>query len=329
MSKTYEEILQGLKDAFEENAAAWGDLTGYLKTTQSKAITLQDWNTLIALLGRTDSYIRAMYPLMSGLGDLGTTFKDDVSDIRSDAELARDAAILAKNDAEAVRDEALSKTIATISVVDGGKLCFTFEDGSTVVTESSVMGPQGPQGDNIIDATELPQEWYELNEKLEEEHRIMGGLIYKGMDGVIKVTPLAPPYGVREDECGVAMNALAMYNSKQQILCKPPTDERHAVNLGYLIQELKKYISSGGGTIVGDLKVTGGDLVTDYVQISKIGHETSSSYGRVLTLSTSGYARYRTLDELASDLGAVTEDWVKNYVQNAIAAIPNAKGVGF
>ena len=88
-------------------------------------------------------------------------------------------------------------------------------------------------GDGI--AIELPREWREINEQFADpEHRIIGGLLYKDFDGNWQVTPLAPPYGIREDECGVAMNALVMYNSKQQMLCKPPTDPRHTVNLGYL-----------------------------------------------------------------------------------------------
>lgn len=319
MSKTYEEILQGLKDAFETNAAAWGDLTGYLKTTQSKFITLQDWNTLIALLGRTDAYIRAMYPLISGLGDLGTSFKDDVSDIRSDTELARDAAILAKTATEEVRDEVASKTITEVSIMDDGRLCFTFEDGSTAVTESSVIGPQGPQGiqgppfmisktfssvdemhagaatdgvlpgqyvaidtnveyedsakvfmkredgtytfvvdlsgkegiqgpkgDSVVEDLTLPDKWYTLNDKIaanagNDGHPIMGGLVYKAMDGSIKVFPLAPAYGVRVEEAGEGLSTVALYNSAQQLLCKPATDGRHTICL----EQLGKLLGCG------------------------------------------------------------------------------------
>ncbi len=93
--------------------------------------------------------------------------------------------------------------------------------------------PGAPGQPGGIDGVDLPQKWYDLNERLEDDHRIMGGLIYVDMNGNIKVTPLVPPYGIREDECGEGGNALVMYNGAQQILCKAPTDPRHTVNLGY------------------------------------------------------------------------------------------------
>jgi hypothetical protein len=411
MSKTYEEILQGLKDAFEKNAAAWGDLTGYLKTTQSKAITLQDWNTLIALLGRTDSYIRAMYPLMSGLGDLGITFKDDVSDIRSDVELARDEAIRAKNDTEKVRDEVASKTITEVSIVDGGRLCLTFEDGSTAVTEASVIGPrgpqgvqgspfmisktfssvdemhagaatdgvlpgqyvaidtnvenedsakvflkkddgtyafvvdlsgkegiQGPQGDNIIEKTELPQKWYDLNEKLEYDHKIKGGLIYKDMNGNVQVYPLAPAYGVRKDEAGESIPTVVVYNSAQQIMCKPATDGRHAVSL----QQLDKFF---GGTDSDSEKTFSIKRIPPVDTSVPESARKQYVFCRDSTNAFAGkfYSAWQHPRSLAErdeygnvkvespvlDSHAVTLGFLKTYVSEEIAKIPNAKGVSF
>lgn len=411
MSKTYEEILQGLKDAFEKNAAAWGDLTGYLKTTQSKNITLQDWNTLIALLGRTDAYIRAMYPLVSGLGNLGIAFKDDVSDIRSDTELARDAAILAKTETERVRDEVVSKTITEVSIVDGGRLCFTFEDGSTAVTEASVIGPrgpqgvqgspfmisktfssvdemhagaatdgvlpgqyvaidtnvenedsakvflkkedgtyafvvdlsgkegiQGPQGDNIIEKTELPQKWYDLNEKLEDGHKIMGGLIYKDMDGNVQVFPLAPAYGVRKDECGESIPVPVLYNTAQQIMCKPATDGRHAVSL----QQLDKFFGGTDGTSEKTFSITRVPPVDTSVPIAqrkqyvfcrdsenKFAGKYYTALPHVRSLAERDNFGNIQLQAPVADNHAVTLGFLKTYVANELSKIPNAEEASF
>lgn len=85
---------------------------------------------------------------------------------------------------------------------------------------------------------ELPQEWVDINEAYEaigeSGHKLMGGLIYKDFDGNIKVFPLSPAYGVRTDECGEKLAAVAVYNSAQQLMVKPATDGRHTVCLRQL-----------------------------------------------------------------------------------------------
>ena len=104
---------------------------------------------------------------------------------------------------------------------------------------------------------ELPQEWFDINEAYEaikeDDHKLLGGVIYKDFEGNIRVFPLAPPYGIRTDEVGeeYAQSSIAMYNSKQQLMAKPATDGRHTVPLSQLLDELKKYLPTSGGTMTG------------------------------------------------------------------------------
>lgn len=312
MSKTYEEILQGLKDAFEKNAAAWGDLTGYLKTTQSKNITLQDWNTLIALLGRTDAYIRAMYPLISGLGDLGTAYANT--------------------------------PIVRGAVNDDGTLTLTRGDGVEVSVEGSVVGPpgavgpEGPEGPDAIAPIMLPQKWYSLNEKLEDGHKIMGGLIYKDMNGNVQAFPLAPAYGVRKDEAGESIPTVVVYNSAQQIMCKPATDGRHAVSL----QQLDKLF---GGTDSDSEKTFSVKRIPPVDTSVPIAQRRQYVFCRDSENNFAGkyYTAAPHVRSLAErddygniqiqppvvDSHAVTLGFLKTYVSDELAKIPNAKGVGF
>lgn len=104
---------------------------------------------------------------------------------------------------------------------------------------------------------ELPQEWIDINEAYEaikeDDHKLLGGVIYKDFEGNIRVFPLAPPYGIRTDEVGdeYAQSTIAMYNSRQQLLVKPATDDRHAVPLSQLIEKLGMYLAKTGGTMTG------------------------------------------------------------------------------
>lgn len=112
-----------------------------------------------------------------------------------------------------------------------------------------------------LEKIELPQEWIDINEAYEaikeDDHKLLGGVIYKDFEGNIRVFPLAPPYGIRTDEVGeeYAQSSIAMYNSKQQLMVKPATDGRHTVPLSQLLEELKKYLPTSGGTIKGKLLI--------------------------------------------------------------------------
>jgi hypothetical protein len=142
--------------------------------------------------------------------------------------------------------------------------------------QQGIPGPQGPRGapGNVafndlteeqiemlrpkeLASLELPQEWIDINEAYEaikeDDHKLLGGVIYKDFEGNIRVFPLAPPYGIRTDEVGekYAQSTIAMYNSQQQLLVKPATDDRHAVPLSQLIEKLGMYLAKTGGIMTG------------------------------------------------------------------------------
>jgi hypothetical protein len=93
-----------------------------------------------------------------------------------------------------------------------------------------------------LQALDLPQEWYDINQAYEDfgepEHTLLGGVVYKDFEGNIKVFPLARPYGIRIDEVGeeYAQSSIALYNSAQQLMVKPASDGRHTVSLRQLDQ---------------------------------------------------------------------------------------------
>ena len=57
-----------------------------------------------------------------------------------------------------------------------------------------------------------------------------------------------------------------------------------------------------GGTISSTTTISG-DMIANYVKIASIGHETTNTFDKYLTLSTTNYVRYRTKAEMKSDLG--------------------------
>ena len=64
-----------------------------------------------------------------------------------------------------------------------------------------------------------------------------------------------------------------------------------------------------------------GDMIANYVAIQSAGHETTSSYDKHLTLSSTNYVRYRTTAELKSDLGIPD---TSNFIQKATSTTPAA-----
>ncbi len=211
------------------------------------------------------------------------------------------------------------------------------DDGTrTVRFEFSI--PRGSTGDNIIEKTELPQKWYDLNEKLEDGHKIMGGLIYKDMDGNVQVFPLAPAYGVRKDECGESIPVPVLYNTAQQIMCKPATDGRHAVSL----QQLDKFFGGTDGTSEKTFSITRVPPVDTSVPIAQrrqyvFCRDSENNFaGKYYTAA----AHARSLAERDDygniqiqapvvDSHAVTLGFLKTYVSEEIAKIPNAEEASF
>ena len=106
--------------------------------------------------------------------------------------------------------------------------------------------------DEKLAGIELPQKWFEINEAYEAAgeggHKLLGGILYKDFNGDIQVAPLSPAYGVRTDECGKTLAAVAMYNSAQQLLVKPATTGRHTVPL----RQLDEFFGGGDTSKVGE-----------------------------------------------------------------------------
>ena len=72
-------------------------------------------------------------------------------------------------------------------------------------------------------------------------------------------------------------------------------------------------LSTSGGTLSGTITLTSGDVIAPYLAAKSAGHETTSTYGKIATLSTSGYIRYRTPAEIRSDIGAGTSNFSGAY----------------
>lgn len=66
------------------------------------------------------------------------------------------------------------------------------------------------------------------------------------------------------------------------------------------------YLPTSGGKLSGTVTMTGGDFIANYVAVKAATHETGE-YDKIATLSSSSYIRYRTKEELASDLGVPTD----------------------
>lgn len=299
MSKTYEEVLDTLQSTFKDTAEKWAStIEGFTKTPQTKTITLDNWNTLLELVGRTDACIRATYALVMGLGNLGAAYAR--SEIESGNVSPEGVLSLTRCDGKSFTVEGnikgpqgpqgtpflISKTFSSVAEMLNGAASdgvlpgqyvaidtnVEFEDSAKVFMKNKdgkykfvvdlsgkegIQGPEGPEGPegpigpvgpqgpagNIANV-ELDPDWYTLNNSLEDGHKIMGGLIYKDMDGNPQVYPLAPAYGVRKDEAGRSIPAVVVYNTGQQVMCKPATDGRHAVSL----QQLDKFFGGTDGT---------------------------------------------------------------------------------
>lgn len=178
MSKTYEEILQDLKTSFENVVQAWDQYNALHKTPSTKAITIHDWNYVIDLMARTDAYVRATYPLISGLGDLGTRLKDEVSKLKSDTESLKNVTQELKDATASLHrqtsglyqsvsqmqisvqtywtkiqasvdtvtdllDKTTAKFIVGADVLENGCLRIYLQDGTHVDTANSVKGDPG------------------------------------------------------------------------------------------------------------------------------------------------------------------------------------------
>lgn len=143
---SFKALLQQLSDKFKDVSNSWDEIVNrYTKTNHTKAITLQDWNSVVALLGRTDAYVRGMFPVVEGFGELGDAFSAEVQAMQLDAENAAEDAKTAALDVHTVADILKSKTVESITLTDDFRIKFVFSDGTALITKS-VQGPEGPAG---------------------------------------------------------------------------------------------------------------------------------------------------------------------------------------
>lgn len=205
---------------------------------------------------------------------------------------------------------------------------------------------------------ELPQEWVDINEAYEaigeDDHKLLGGVIYKDFEGNIRVFPLSPPYGIRTDEVGdeYAQSAIAMYNSAQQLLVKPATDGRHAVPLSQLIEKLGMYLAKTGGIMTGKPEIktsnpavkltdtTDGNSVS-YVQAYQGKTAMGYSFAKSITVDKSGNAGVpgdltvggsiscTEIDDLTRRLNALadSDDITLDQLSEIVAYIKNNKSL--
>lgn len=81
----------------------------------------------------------------------------------------------------------------------------------------------------------------------------------------------------------------------------PDTSNMVTTNTTQTISGTKTF--SGTTVFSNGISVTH-DVKTDYLEVSSAGHETGT-YGKIATLSSTGYIRYRTPAEIASDIGCI------------------------
>jgi hypothetical protein len=119
MQDAFVNFLNKVAEEFNKTANGWDTYAAYVKTPQTKGITLDDWNTLIGLLGHTDAYVRALRPVLTEFGPAMVT---------------------------ALIDSSKGNFIDRIEEnVEAGTLVFVMKDGSKYVT-SAFKGPKGDQG---------------------------------------------------------------------------------------------------------------------------------------------------------------------------------------
>lgn len=130
---TFEQALNHIITEFNNTINQWNPAyTGQVKTNLTKSITLQDWNSLVAMLGRVEVYVKALHPVIHGLSDVGTRFVTDVTSVTSPAvDAAKDAAQSAAQ-AKNISDNISDFTIKEVSINDVYHLIITFNSGRTV-----------------------------------------------------------------------------------------------------------------------------------------------------------------------------------------------------
>lgn len=118
--QAFENFLNQMAEEFRKTANGWDSFAAYTKSPHTKAITIEDWNNLIGLMGHTDAYVRALRPVLEQFGP---------SIVQAIVEVSRG------NFIDRIEEN-----------VEAGTLVFVMKDGSEYVT-SAFKGPKGDKGE--------------------------------------------------------------------------------------------------------------------------------------------------------------------------------------
>ena len=77
---SFKDLLSQISSTFSSVLETWAEsAAGFLKTSNSKSITISDWNRLVELLSRTEAYVRGVYGVVSTFDELGDSFANEVT----------------------------------------------------------------------------------------------------------------------------------------------------------------------------------------------------------------------------------------------------------
>lgn len=133
----------------------------------------------------------------------------------------------------------------------------------------------------------------------------------KMVDGVLPTIVLD-----KDVENGVYIYVLDI-NGEHSISIKEATAENIETELGYKPADPSKFLPLTGGTLTGNL--TGKYLTGTWLQttaVSRLG----STPTKFAVLDASGWVYYRTAEDMQTDLGIPTKDWVTAQIQSAVDA---------
>jgi hypothetical protein len=131
--QAFEKYLNQISEEFKKTANGWNSFAAYIKSPHTKAITIEDWNNIIGLMGHTDAYVRALRPMLETFGPTIV---------------------------EAIVETSKGNFIDHIrNSEDEGNIVIVMKDGKEF-TVNSYRGPQGEQGASIVDITIDPSTFY-------------------------------------------------------------------------------------------------------------------------------------------------------------------------
>lgn len=153
--QAFENFLNQMAEEFRKTANGWDSFAAYTKSPHTKAITIEDWNNLIGLMGHTDAYVRALRPVLEQLGPSVVQAIVEVSrgnfiDYIRNSEEEGNITIVMKDGTEYTVNSYRGPQGASITDVaydSNYRPTYTLSDGSTIFVDKSLRGPQGEQGE--------------------------------------------------------------------------------------------------------------------------------------------------------------------------------------